>query len=235
MLILPKASAAIFALMLSSGAHHANDTQAPQASDIALRAPVVTAPGLARSIEAAELGRTMVGELLSFITPGEAQLPSQTHDLRPTLHDLDYVYRTVYGEARSQSEEEIEAVVNVIYNRWRTGLWGDSIKQVVLAPYQFSVWNKRDPNRKIVRSPGIYDMPEFDRVKRLVDQVVEGRLAGARIDITSGATHYYHPRSMATKVVRHQGKRIRVKRVPSWAYAYISKTRIGDGWFLRKL
>ena len=49
---------------------------------------------------------------------------------------------TLWGEARNQSDEAKIAVAKVMLRRERDNqLWND-----ILAPYQFSCWNKHDPN-----------------------------------------------------------------------------------------
>lgn len=60
------------------------------------------------------------------------------------LSDLEIFALTVYGEARGEKVEGQIAVANVIKNRC---VAGKTYKDVCLAPYQFSCWNKNDPNR----------------------------------------------------------------------------------------
>ena len=56
---------------------------------------------------------------------------------------------TLWGEARNQSDEAKIAVAKVMLRRERDGvLWND-----ILAPYQFSCWNRTDPNlEKMMKS-----------------------------------------------------------------------------------
>lgn len=61
---------------------------------------------------------------------------------------------TLWGEARGEKEEAVEAVAQVILNRaehprW----WGKDVRSVCLKPWQFSCWNKLDPNRAKLAEP----------------------------------------------------------------------------------
>ena len=66
--------------------------------------------------------------------------------------------RTLWGEARSEGVEGIEAVASVILNRVRVAKlfngywWGNDIIQVCQKPYQFSCWLKSDPQYQRVVS-----------------------------------------------------------------------------------
>lgn len=55
---------------------------------------------------------------------------------------------TIWGEARGESWEGQVAVAEVIRNR-TTQLYSSkgTVASTVLSPYQFSMWNTRDPNR----------------------------------------------------------------------------------------
>ncbi len=52
----------------------------------------------------------------------------------------------LYGEARNQGIHGLYAVGLVILNRLRLNQWfGNSLKEVILKPYQFSCFNENDP------------------------------------------------------------------------------------------
>ena len=103
------------------------------------------------------------------------------------LEDIDILARTIYGEARGQSRAGKEAVAAVVINRSKTGgWWGSGISEVCLKPWQFSCWNRNDPNSKILI--GITpDNPVFRECLEIAALAVTGNLN----DRTSGATHYY--------------------------------------------
>ena len=46
---------------------------------------------------------------------------------------------TIYHEARGQSYEGQKAVCEVIFNRWLSPKWQDTVKEIIYAPGQFSV------------------------------------------------------------------------------------------------
>jgi len=114
----------------------------------------------------------------------------------PLPAQMDAVYRTVYGEARSQSVHEIEAIVHVIVNRWEKG-WADTLEGVATqcnrdrTACQFSVWNTDDPNLPVITG-NLDGRKDFVRVKEIVDRVVMGRLNYWIIDPTAGGDHYWH-------------------------------------------
>ena len=95
--------------------------------------------------------------------------------------------RTLWGEARSEGTIGMAAVAAVIINRVQVGgWWGNDIKQVCLQPYQFSCWNKSDPNLPKMRRLTSKD-PDF------IKALTIARLAEAGLlkDPTNGATHYH--------------------------------------------
>ena len=90
--------------------------------------------------------------------------------------------RTIWGEARGEGAMGMAAVGHVLLNRLATGRWGKTLSDVCLRPYQFSCWNIGDPNRALVLELGDVELAaEFAALEE----------AGAEVDITGGATHYY--------------------------------------------
>ena len=65
--------------------------------------------------------------------------------------NLLHLAKTIYGEARGESVETMLAVGWVIRNRLQAKRYGNSYKDVVLQPKQFSCWNKDDPNYKVIK------------------------------------------------------------------------------------
>ena len=106
--------------------------------------------------------------------------------------EIDVLARTIYGEARGETVRGKEAVACVIVNRRnrakaRNGYWwGNTIEEVCQKPWQFSCWNKNDPNRKklLAVKPG---HRVFDTCVRIARRAVSGCLE----DVTKGATHYH--------------------------------------------
>ena len=63
--------------------------------------------------------------------------------------EQEILARTIWAEARGESAEGQKAIANVVNNRIASGKtwWGNDVRSVCLTPYQFSCWNKSDPNR----------------------------------------------------------------------------------------
>ena len=71
--------------------------------------------------------------------------------------DVKVLAQTIWGEARGEGKEGMEAVASVIVNRvdyppkgkiW----WGHTIEEVCKKPNQFECWNQGNPNRKLMES-----------------------------------------------------------------------------------
>jgi Cell Wall Hydrolase len=114
--------------------------------------------------------------------------------------DRDYIIRTIVFEASGEEEVGKAAVAHVILNRWRSGRWGDTVKDVVTHPWQFEPWMTK--KRQIENlSP---NDPRYRDAARIADDV----LSGARLDPTAGATHFLNP-----TIVRER----RGGTLPAWA------------------
>lgn len=117
-----------------------------------------------------------------------------------TLSDTMVVAKTIYGEARSEGIRGMLAVACVIRNRVqhpRVRWWGTGWNGVCTAPFQFSCWNKGDPNRTILMA-----IPEFGWDARFPGFTLAYEIAGEFVDppsvpddpwpdITQGADHYH--------------------------------------------
>jgi len=104
----------------------------------------------------------------------------------------DVLARTLWGEARGEGRAGMEAVACVILNRVRIAekkgsyWWGNSVIEVCQKPYQFSCWNKDNPNyRKLLAADE--DDPWFVAAEAVAKLALDGNLT----DITNGATHYH--------------------------------------------
>lgn len=106
--------------------------------------------------------------------------------------EVDILARTLWGEARGEGKAGMEAVVMVILNRVEIARkaggfwWGNSVIEVCRKPYQFSCWNKDDPNMPKLLSVG-EDNPYFVTALRVARRALLGFLK----DPTKGATHYH--------------------------------------------
>ena len=108
-----------------------------------------------------------------------------------TENDRDVLARTIYGEARGEGLAGMVAVAWTIRNRVFDGKekswWGEGYADVCQKPYQFSCWNKNDPNYPYLSGTKPIPFREFARAQIAADQVI----AGTAPDPTGGATHYY--------------------------------------------
>ena len=115
---------------------------------------------------------------------------------------------TVWGEARSEGEDGMRAVAHVMKNRVGDR-FGQDLATVILSPSQFSVWNRRDPNRRIVqnlaRDPSSITT---DSEWSVADRVAREVLSGQSVDPTGGAL-FYHTRGVRPRWARiGQGRQV---------------------------
>ena len=108
--------------------------------------------------------------------------------------EIDVLARTLYGEARGETRQGMEAVAHVILNRVAQAKkssgdywWGNNIVSVCQTPYQFSCWNPGDPNRQKLMAVTA-DNKKFATCLRIARRAVYGQLG---TDITNGANHYH--------------------------------------------
>lgn len=113
--------------------------------------------------------------------------------------DAHWMALTMWGEARNQGEIGMRAVGHVIANRRAAKTHGSYVTDTVSAAWQFSCWNRNDPNRAAMLA--IDDLPrggeawrQWQQARRLADDI----LAGRSTDPTRGALFYHtiavHPR-----------------------------------------
>jgi spore germination cell wall hydrolase CwlJ-like protein len=130
-----------------------------------------------------------------------------------TENDLTVLAQTMWGEARGEIEEGKKAIANVVFNRFNAKKWfsGDTISKTCQFPWQFSCWNKDDPNReKMLKLSYMQLKPYFELIKESMD---EG-------DNTNGATHYYAPK---------------VVKAPKWSIGKKPCAEIGNHLFFKEV
>ncbi len=131
--------------------------------------------------------------------------------------EIDVLARTLWGEARGEGVTGMKAVACVVLNRLEVAeakgryWWGNTIIQICQKPYQFSCWNRSDPNFRKLSEVDERD-PVFVSALRIARRAVEGLLE----DITFGATHYH---AKGTE--------------PYWARAEYMTVRIGQHVFYK--
>ena len=122
--------------------------------------------------------------------------------------DVWVMAQTLWGEARGDGLEGIEAVACVIMNRFRAKKWFSgykiengvkvcSVKETCLKRFQFSCWNKNDPNyQKLLH----IDEEDASFVRCL--KVAQRAIAGKIVDFTNGAT-FYHAKNIKPRWALH--------------------------------
>ncbi|MGH8384021.1 MAG: cell wall hydrolase [Pseudomonas sp.] len=132
--------------------------------------------------------------------------------------DRDILARTIWGEARGESPAGKVAVAWTIRNRVFDGKekswWGEGYAGVCQRPYQFSCWNRNDPNHPFLS--GVRQVPfrELAQARIAADQVIDGLVP----DPTGGATHYYA---------------VSMKTPPAWAAKAKQTLKLGGHVFLK--
>lgn len=133
--------------------------------------------------------------------------------------DIDVLARTIWAEARGEGVAGQVAVGRCIRNRVEADLgrdgkpdwWGEGYVGVCQAPWQFSCWNKGDPNRAYLTGAKAIPETEYARAR----EAAVAAMTSKDPDPTGGATHYYsttmvsppkwtgHPARRTTKIGRH--------------------------------
>jgi len=107
-----------------------------------------------------------------------------------TKDDVDVLTRTIWGEARGETEVGRIAVGCTIRNRVNDGKtrswWGEGFRGVCTAKWQYSCWNSEDPNSAYLRGDKPIPSKEYAMCEQAALLVL-----GGMVDPTLGATHYY--------------------------------------------
>lgn len=150
-------------------------------------------------------------QVVGFV-PDDQQQGGQTDAVEKTIavdeQEAHYLAATIWAEARSEGEEGMRAVAHVIANR-RGERFGYSIESVVLSPFQFSAWNRGDPNRPLAMHPERYatggaNLETWETAQRIAREV----LAGQSADPTGGAL-FYHTTAIRPYWARYgQGRQV---------------------------
>jgi N-acetylmuramoyl-L-alanine amidase len=107
--------------------------------------------------------------------------------------EVDTLARTIWGEARGEGSAGMQAVACVILNRLhisqeRNGFWwGNNLIEICQKPYQFSCWNKDDPNRKKMMQVTSQEDLHFASAVRIARRGIYASLQ----DLTGGSDHYH--------------------------------------------
>lgn len=131
--------------------------------------------------------------------------------------DLDVLARTILGEARGESYDGKVAVGRTVVNRWRSKRWfaGRTIAATAQKRFQYSCWNRNDPNRAKILAART-DTALFQECLKAARDAMDGG-GPAWLD---AVTHYYAPRMVAP---------------PKWAADKKPAGRIGGHLFFRDI
>ncbi|MCB1557231.1 MAG: cell wall hydrolase [Alphaproteobacteria bacterium] len=148
-------------------------------------------------IELLIFGLVVTGGVLLFPKSVGATLPPVSDILQPAQIsnvDLDTLARTIWGEARGEGYSGMQAVANVIMNRYeqaqasvaKARQFGGTVSEICRKPYQFSAWNITDPNFSKMQAVRTADA-QFRQALDIAEKALRGTLS----DITGGADHYH--------------------------------------------
>ncbi|MAG50091.1 hypothetical protein CL621_00430 [archaeon] len=135
-------------------------------------------------------------EQISFTETNPIRLETQEHinysskkENNQIHEDIELLARALYGEARNKSKELKIAIAQSIINRTnKNKWWGNTLREVILKPEQYSSFNQRDPNYNKVWNPLRYEKPEvWYECLKIAKEVLENKFE----DLTEGATHYH--------------------------------------------
>lgn len=134
----------------------------------------------------------------------------------PVISPIQWAILTVAQEARSEPDDGMIAVMEVIRNRTnrRYSSLG-TVSSTVLMPYQFSGWNTEDPNRRLMA-----DMPVDDDLYRRLHRAYE-KAFFEDSQITMGAV-LYHTKNKPSGAMRWP---------PDWAFRATFTVEIGHHRF----
>lgn len=129
---------------------------------------------------------------------------------------VDILARTIFGEARGEDIKGKEAIACVILNRVKKAndnggsfWWGNSIEEVCTKKWQFSCWNKDDPNYEKLMS-----VDNTNSVFIICKRIARRAVCGLLKDFTFDSTHYH------TKNI-----------TPSWSKGKAPACEIGNHYF----
>lgn len=132
-------------------------------------------------------------ELTGGSTVGEAVRPQKNPKFFakdfPDTPERDLLALTIQAEAGGEGYEGMLAVGSVIDNRRKTGKFGETFKDVVLAPGQFSAWNSLTGYAGGEQGQNMAAIQPSEEAYQAADAI----LSGAYESPVGSATHYFNP------------------------------------------
>lgn len=132
-----------------------------------------------------------------------------------TPRDRDILARTIYGEARGEPYEGKVAIGRTVISRFMAKRWfsGKSIAATAQKAWQYSCWNRNDPNRAKLLAASNAKLATCLRA-------ADAALAGEGPEWLAGCTHYYAPA---------------VVDCPKWALGKTPAGKIGGHLFFKDI
>lgn len=128
--------------------------------------------------------------------------------------DLEILARTLYGEIRGGTNNQIRNVADIVLNRFLTGYRSNgSIAGTCRAPEQFSCWNPGTRARDILDTLPASD-PELAALRTIAASVIQRRLKDGSTFLPLKGARHYHSHSVSpdwalpSRVVHDDGKHI---------------------------
>lgn len=175
--------------------------------------PAAPAPARAETLDWSAWTMPLGAAVPAANAPAEAAPANPIENI--DIVDAHWMALTMWGEGRGEGEMGMRAVGHVIHNRWLKGRGGGFVTDTVSEAWQFSAWNKGDPNRAAMLDihtlrEGSAGYGQWLAAKRISAEI----LAGQSQDPTGGALFYH------TTAVH-----------PAWSRGVTPVTQIGDHLF----
>jgi N-acetylmuramoyl-L-alanine amidase len=104
-----------------------------------------------------------------------------------SANDVDILARTIWAEARGESQQGKRAVAWTVLNRVAAKSWyGKTVASVCLKPWQFSCWNENDPNLPKLQAVDL-NRNSYRNAMCAALSVMQGHSP----DPTEGSRHYH--------------------------------------------
>jgi len=101
-------------------------------------------------------------------------------------HNIEWAARVTWGEARGETDDGMQAVLNVMVNRSKSPFFPRTLSGVAKQRFQFSAYNGNDANKaKLVEVAGT------DSRYRIALELAKRAQAGTLPDLTGGAIFYH--------------------------------------------
>lgn len=171
---------------------------------------LLAAAGLNFAMHPQALAQAIGSEFIQTFVPNEPSMGPNVPEIVLNEDEVRLLAATTFGEARSEGEHGMRAVAHVMVNRIGPR-FGEDLATVILSPKQFSVWNRGDPNRRLVmnlaRDPTRYASGR-EAEWAIAERVAREVLSGQSVDPTNGAL-FYHTRAVRPRWARvGQGRQV---------------------------